>query len=296
MIRLEITVTDIDEVIAAGYTVIRVYTDTEEDGDFDTLDGTETLVADTTGYTYVDTDGTTSTWYKVAYYGSSPDEGSKSDAQQGGTMDAYCTAFDVRQEVAVGSGADSISAKWDRVLWNMAVECSRLIDVYCNLEENAFLASGSATRYMDGNGDLELWLRWPATSISAVSVEETAGSGTYTSWTQGTDYFRWPYQDDTGLAVNPVLRLDVNTKSNGTKSVWYSGQRTVQLTGVWGYSTSVPDLVARACKMQCAEWYKLAAQGWSDSGGAPEFGELQYPKKLDPAVIKLIDRYRRYPL
>jgi hypothetical protein len=48
--------------------------------------------------------------------------------------------------------------------------------------------------------------------------------------------------------------------------------------------------------MQVAEWYKLAMQGWSDTGGTPEFGELQYPRKLDAAVMKLIEPYRQYPI
>jgi hypothetical protein len=294
MIVLQITVQNIDEIIAAGYTVIRVYTDVSETGTFVTLDGTEALVADTTGYIYTDTDGTSATWYKTAYYGAVPGESSKSSAQQGGTYDAYCTAFDVRQELATGSGASDVSEKWDYALWQMAIECSRLVDHYCNLEEHAFLAAGSAIRYMDGNGEAELWLNWPATSISAVAVEEN--DGTYTVWTQGTDYYRWPYQDDTALTVNPITRLDVNLKSDGGKSTWTRGQRRIKLTGVWGYSTTVPDLVARACKMQVAEWYKLAMQGWSDTGGAPEFGELQYPRKLDAAAMKLIEPYRQYPI
>jgi hypothetical protein len=270
-----------------------VYTDTSETGAFTTLDGTETLVADTTEYIYTDTDGTTSTWYKIAYYGAGPGEGTKSDAQQGGTTDAYCSSFDVRQELASGSGASDVSAKWGYVIWQMCVECSRLIDHYCGLEDNAFLASGSATRYVDGNGLEHLWLPWPATSISAVAVDESL-AGSYTSWTEDTEYFLWPYQDDTGLTTNPITRLDINRRTDGTKSAWYAGQKTVQVTGVWGYSTTVPDLVARACKMQVAQWYKLAMQGWSDSGGMPEFGQMQYPRKLDKQTMDLIDRYRRY--
>jgi hypothetical protein len=295
VIVLQITVQNIDEVIAAGYTVIRVYTDVSATGTFVTLDGTETLVTDTTGYTYTDVDGTSATWYKTAYYGAVPGESSKSDAQQGGTYDAYCTAFDVRQEIATGSGADSVSPKWDYMLWQMALECSRLVDGHCGLEANAFLASGSETRYVDGSGGVELWLPWPATSISAVSVDESAAQS-YTSWTQGTDYFRWPYQDSGMPSGNPILRLDINRLTTGGKSVWPRRQRAVQIAGVWGYSTAVPDLVARACKTQVAEWYKLAMQGWSDTGGTPEFGQLEYPRKLDSMVMKLLDEFRRYPV
>jgi hypothetical protein len=283
VIVLQITVQNIDEVIAAGYTVIRVYTDVSATGTFVTLDGTEALVADTTGYIYTDLDGTSATWYRTAYYGAVPGESSKSSAQQGGTYDAYCTGFDVRQELATGSGASDISAKWDYTLWQMAVECSRLIDHYCLLEEGAFLASGSETRYVDGNGRAELWLPWPATSITSVGVDEDLDA-TYTTWTLNTDYYPWPYQDS-GMP-----------STSGSKSVWQAGQRTLEIAGVFGYSTSVPDLVARATKIQVAEWYKLAMQGWSDTGGSPDFGELSYPRKLDKVAMTLIEPFKRYPI
>ena len=210
-------------------------------------------------------------------------------------MSAYCEAYDVRQELAVGSGADTTSGQWDRVIENMAEECSRLLDAYCGLEENAFLASGSETRYVDGNGEAELWLPWPATSITSVGVDEDLDA-TYTTWTLNTDYYLWPYQDAGAPTLNPILRLDVNRKTNGSKSRWQCGQRTLEIAGVWGYSTTVPDLVHRAAVIQVANWYKLAMQGWSDTGGAPEFGTLEYPHKLDKSVAMLVDRYKRYAI
>ena len=281
MIRLDITVDDIDQVIAAGYTVIRVYTDTSESGSFATLDGTATLVADQTGYAYVDTDGTTSTWYKTAYYGTTPGESSKSDAQQGGTIDAYCSALDVRKELAIGSGESEISQVYDDAIWDMCVEASRLIDRYKRLEDSAYLATSSETRYIDGSGSVRQRLPWPAVSISEVAVEES--DGTYTTWTT-SDYYTWPY-----AGSEPILRLDVNTKSDSNKSVWTFGPKRVKITAVWGVAATPPDLIARACKIQVAQWYKLASQGWSEAGGVAEFGELNYPKKLDSAVVKLVD-------
>ncbi len=207
-------------------------------------------------------------------------------------MTAYTHAYNVRQELAIGSGADAIDDQWDRALEAMAEECSRLIDWYCIVEENAFAATASATRYVDGNGRTELWLPWPAVSVSAVSVEES--DGTYTAWTQGTDYYRWPYQDDSGLTINPILRLDVNAKSDGSKASWTAGQKRVKVTAVFGITATPPELVERACKQQVAQWYKLASHGWSDTGGSPDFGELQYPRKLDASVMKLLGPYRRY--
>ena len=280
MIRLDVTVDDITQVMAAGYTVIRVYTDTSETGEFTTLDGTITLVAGTSGYAYADTDGTTSTWYKTAYYGSSPGLGSKSDAQQGGTVDAYCTALEIRQEMAAASGQAEIDDDHDDAIWDMCVQASRLIDAYKHLEEGAYLASGSEDRYFDGSGDAYLWLPTPATSISAVAVEET--DGTWTSWAS-TDYFEWPYN------TTPVKRLDVQDRNSTTKGAWTAGRKRVKITGVWGYSTTVPSLINRACRIQVGRWLHRAMQGWADVGGS-EFGELRFVRRLDPDVQMLLDQ------
>ena len=286
MIRLDVTVPDIDQIIAASYTVIRVYTDTSETGNFTTLDGTITLVAEQTGYSYVDTDGDSATWYKTAYYGSTPGESDKSAVQQGDTVDAYCTALDVRQELASGTGQAAISQAHEDILWDMCVEASRAIDRHKGLEDNAYKAgSTEATRYVNGNGRVRLRLPWPAVSLSAVAVEET--DGTYTTWAS-TDYYTWPYHGE-----NPILRLDVNEKSDGSKSVWTDGQKRVKLTGVWGVSATPPDLIARACKMQAARWYKKAQQGWSTVGGMEEFGMLRFQfrqRGLDEEVAALVDR------
>lgn len=281
MIRVDVTVDDIAQVIAAGYTLIRVYTDTESGGAFSTLDGTITLVANTGGYQYVDTDGSTSTWYRVAYYGAGPGESEKSTAQQGGTVDAYCTALDVRSELSTGSGQISISDKYEDALWDMCVQCSRLIDRYKDLEEGAYLASGSEVRYFDGSGDAWLWLGTPAVSISAVAVEET--DGTWTTWAS-TDYFEWPYNS------TPIKRLDVQDRSGTTKGAWTAGRKRVKITGVWGITTTVPDLIARAARTQVARWYKMAQQGWQEAGQVVEFGFMRYERRIDPDIRVMLDR------
>ena len=284
MIRLDITVDDITEVVAAGYTVIRVYTDTSESGSFATLDGTETLVAGQTGYSYVDLDGTTSTWYKVSYYGSVPGESSKSSAQQGGTIDAYATALDVRAELASGSGSATIGQEHEDTLWEMLVEASRLIDQYKGVEPGAYMASGSETRYFAGSGLQRQFIEC-AVSISAVAVEET--DGTYTSWVDNTDYYAWPY--NASAIGEPIRALEVVAKSGTTKSVFTRGQRRVRVAGVFGIASSPPSPIARACKIQAARWFKRAQQSWQDAGVSADSGQMQYVKKLDPDVETLLN-------
>jgi hypothetical protein len=277
---LQLTVDDIASALAKGYTAIRVYTDVAADGTFVTLDGTVTLVAGTTGYNYVDVDGTSAIYYKACCYGTVPGNGTKSSAVQGGMLTVYCTAFDVRQELAAASGQAAIDEAHDEVLWDMAVQASRLIDRYKDMAAGAYLASGSAIRYFDGTGDPDLWID-PATSVTKVEVEETDGA--WTQWA-ATDYRSWPYND------TPTRMLQVSDRADCTKGAWMRGPRRVRVTGVWGWSTTVPALIERACRTQVARWYKRAMQGWADVGGQAEMGTLRYVQRIDPDVELILDQ------
>ena len=291
MIRLEITVEDITNVIAAGYDRVRVYTDTSSSGTFTTLDGNVSLSANTTGYEYVDTDGTTSTWYKTAYYGSSPGESSKSSAQQGGTQDSYCTVLDVKGELGMAA-RQNLGDKSDHWISEMITQASRLIDDYCGcagLSDLAYLASTSATRTMDGDGSDWLWLDKPMTSVTSVSVEET--DGTWTSY--GTDdYWPWPWND------TPKTALVIQDRTGSEETNWDSGHRRVAVCGVFGLATSVPALIKRACITQVAIWYKRAMAGWRMREGDEQFGFLEYPGTLSDDVMAMLDaepkRVKRY--
>ncbi len=213
-IRLAVTANDIDEVIAAGYTQYRVFTDASSTGAFATLDGTGTLVAQQMGYTYVDTDGTTSLYYKTAYHGSSPGTGTLSSVLQGGTILYYASALDVRKELSAGTVSDAAIGLHDNdIIWDMCEEATRVIDDFKRVEPGAYLASSStSSRKFAGTG-----IEWqdidPAVTVTVVEVEET--DGTFTEWTADTDYYTWPYNAST--KSEPIQRLQVVRKSGSSK-------------------------------------------------------------------------------
>jgi hypothetical protein len=135
-------------------------------------------------------------------------------------------------------------------------------------------------RYFDGTGDAELWID-PAVSVSLVEVEET--DGTWTSWA-ATDWWAWPYND------TPTRMIEVSDRTNSTKGAWTKGPKRVRVTGVWGWTTTVPALIERACRTQVARWYKRAMQGWADVGGQAEMGTLRYVQRMDPDVEMILDQ------
>ena len=289
MVELYVTVDNIDDIIAQNYTVIRVYTAAAStSANFSTLDGTLTLVANQSGYSYVDTDGDSSTWYKVAYYGASPGESSQSPSAgwQGTVVQYYCTDYDVRQGLAAGDTTDDAIGEEDGdLIWDIIAAVSRFIDEYKGVESGAYLASGSETRYYTGTGRRRQRIDM-ATTVSAVAVEET--DGTYTSWTADTDYYLWPY--NYSALGEPVRVMEVVRKSGSSKSVWNIGPKRVQVTGVFGVSTTVPADIQQACAALVTRVYKSYQTGWQDAGASLELGQLIYAQAQHPSVKMILDQ------
>lgn len=289
MIQLYITAEPIDDLISQGYTHIRVYTATaSRASDYTTLDGTAALVANQSGYTYVDTDGTGGTWYKSTFYGSSPGESSQSptDGWQGDVVQYYCSDYDVRQGLAAGDTTDDAIGQQDGdLIWDIVASTSRFIDEYKGVESGAYLASGSETRYYTGTGRQRQRIDM-ATSVSAVAVEET--DGTYTTWTADTDYYLWPY--NYSALGEPVRILETVRKSGSSKSVWNVGPKRIKVTGVFGVSTTVPADIQQVCAALSTRVYKAYQSGWQDASASLELGQLIYAQAQHPMVKQMLDQ------
>jgi len=273
------TVDDIDLALALGFTHLKLWYDTSADGSFgDALSSQAKLQENVTEYVLRDATPT-GRYYKAALYDGSSD-GPKSDYRTYGTSCAYAASHAMRRELSASTGKAQLSPRHGHTMWEMLEEASRLIDRMRRLPDEAYAATATNTYYFDGNGEQELWLSLPLLSVTQVSVEES--DGTYTDWTENTDYFAWPYNE------TPTLRLDVNRKSGSTKSTWIAGPRRVRVQGVFGVSSTPPEEIRRAVLIQTARWYKRATAGWADAVGSVETGELQYVRKLDPDVEALV--------
>lgn len=97
-VRLEIPVPEIDAVME-DYTSIRVYRASSFAGSYSVIT-TITLVADQTAYTYEDTSGTVSSWYRFSWYNTSTTaESTLSDPQPGSIVPLY-TRQELRRRAA----------------------------------------------------------------------------------------------------------------------------------------------------------------------------------------------------
>lgn len=282
MILLHILVPEITDILAESYTHIRVYTDTAEDGDFTTLDGTAALVAGQVKYGYVDTDGTSSTWYKVAYYGTTPGESDKSDAMQGGVSDAYATPDEIKAELEI------TGTTYDARFLALAERATKFINTLCQRKDGFVADANASARTYDGSGLEYQWID-ECISVSTVEVKdaETEADTAYDTWTADTDWRAaqgTPSRPDWNRTPYTFLIIDPNSG----ESYFTEGMRTVRVTARWGYAATVPDEIKQACIIQAGRWWKRGQSGYADTAGGPEWGELRFARKLDPDVEAIL--------
>lgn len=139
-----------------------------------------------------------------------------------------------------------------------------------------FLASSSATRTFDPPGSVVKGTGYPGGGgnllklrCGLISVSALTANGV--SMTEGTDFwlgpgYAAPYQ--TIRFARPII----------------GAPRSVSITGIWGYSATIPDDVWQAC-MDMAASYVADAIAEGVASGATEWKELESSEKYDPRVL-----------
>jgi len=311
MNRLFVTVEDITAVMAAGYTIIRVYTDTTSTGTFATLDGTITLVAGAESYDYTDLNGTSATWYKTAYYGAGPGEGTKSAAMLGESRLAYGTVIELRNLINLSAETDD----WE--LAGLLEAAARSIDRYCNRPDGFMADDVVSYRYYTGTGTTVQRID-ECVSISEVAVKDSPSDTTYTAWDSPTtnlagdgdwiafsgdqqrpDFNGLPY---TALMVDP--NGDYSTFTSGVFAslrgfpVYGVDTRrsvpTVRVSAYWGFYTTetVPDDIREANVMLASRWYKRLQSSMADTMASPDLGTLMFRQSVDPDIAMILKEGR----
>jgi len=206
-------------------------------------------------------------------------------------MANYCTFAQIQASDPDGGLYSSTDAKYEAAITAMLPQASRLIDKEVGRWDNYFSpTTDDETRYFDGAGsDIELHID-EMVSLTSVSVAEEGGtsSSDYTDWTEDTDFFVWPYNHT--AQGSPIRGLVVDL--NGSKLSWTKYRKAVKVTGVFGYSATVPEDVNRACQIQVMRWYMRAKQGYQDAGAGGDFGQLIYAQSLDPDVREILKHYK----
>lgn len=272
---LQLIVDNVDDLMTAGYTVIRVYTDTVSTGTFVTLDGTETLVAAQESYEYEDNDGTSATWYKTAYYGAGPGESAKSDARQGDTWAAYASLEDLKEYLGIATA----TRDEDVLLSDLLDRATKAIDNYTG----RVFWPATETRYYESGAveDRVLYLDRDLVSVTTL----TNGDSDSTS-ISSSDYWLLPRND--GPPYYGIrLKSSVSTTWEFDVDYW------VSVAGTWGWSSTPPLDIEQACIRWASYMFRQKDASVFDTTAIPDQGVILSPQGIPRDVRLMLDPYVR---
>lgn len=200
------------------------------------------------------------------------------------------TALTVTETVttsAAGSAVtitDTTHTEDDSMIESIVEAVSRLIDRYCR---RRFYANGTdEKRYYTADRVCELWTDDIA-SITTLKTDDNADGTFETTWTASTDYQTWPY--NASVNGEPVMRLDV--PAWGSKS-FPTHAKGVEIDGKFGYSSTTPPAIKRACIIQTVRLFKRRDAPFGITG-AGEFGSVIEITDFDPDVKILLMQFQR---
>lgn len=173
-------------------------------------------------------------------------------------MADYTTLTSVKAEIPDGGFT---STDYDAQITSLITVASRMIDVYLGVAPGYFASTSEETRYFDGNGETEVPID-DMVSITSLSVAET-GDTDYTAWTTSDmDYYVKPY--NYAVVGLPISALVVD--HNGDQFNFPNYPKALQITGVFGFSSTAPSLIEQACKVQVIQWLMRSKQAYQNQG------------------------------
>lgn len=191
-------------------------------------------------------------------------------------MADYCTATQVK-----AAGRLNISGtSYDTELAALVTAASRWIDRATWHLDNAFAASGNVARYYrdDAVSGKFLHLDAPLLSVSSLANGDasTIDSGNYWLTPRNAGYY-WTIELKSAYAWT------------------FAVDTFATVTGVWGFSTTVPDPISEATAMLAGWMFKRYQAALQDNAASPELGQIVYGEAIPKQVMALIRPYMRGP-
>ena len=230
-------------------------------------------------YTLKSTDLTSSTVYAYRILGSSSSAGISKTLQTGllSVPDSayYCTLDEVKDELHITSDDH------DYKLLSSIMQAQKFID---NYTKRTFAAGTAGTvKYYDGSAS-PLFID-DCVTITEIALDED-GDATYEETMDSSDYHLMPHN------TNPKTWIQLS--SNSDYGSFASGiLKGVKITGTWGYDTTIPEDVRKACIIQICHWFQRGKTGYGSFAGNADVGLLVPEKGLDPDVKQILEPYRK---
>lgn len=190
---------------------------------------------------------------------------------------AYIELEDLRGELDIdGTG--------DNPLLQQAIQAAQ---VYIESQTNRRFEAATATRYyaraaVDHGDSYLLHLDGELYSVTTLTNGDTAGTAIAAAdyWLEPRNYGP-PYH---------AIRL-----KTGEGVYWeFDEDCWVSVAGAWGYSTSAPYDIRRACTILAAYFYRQKDAQQFETTAIVESGAIAIPQGIPATVDRILARYKRY--
>jgi|TARA_B110000285_G_scaffold8261_1_gene8490 hypothetical protein len=191
--------------------------------------------------------------------------------------DGYTTLAEVKAILRITDNVD------DSLLETCVEAASRQIETHC---ERVFIASSSETRVFTPDSSALVSID-DLSTLTHLKTSSSADGNFDTTWT-GTDYQLEPLNGKTGSSYSPYTRI----RAVGDYLFPTVGQEaTVQITGIFGYGTSIPTDVKQACNLLAIRQFKR----YDSPLGVAGFGDIGIVRvsRVDPDIEALLGPYRK---
>jgi hypothetical protein len=284
MIVLTLLAPDVDEILAglgAG-SIIRVQSGAAVGGPFTNLT-TVALVAGDTAYTYYDTAGIATTWYRTRYedaVGTFPQSWTGSFLGVAPTTYATLEDFNATFDGSVPDSTSELS------ITSALEDATAQITAAVGWDFFRHPAStGTEARVFDGPGGDRLHLHSGlATSPTLVEIAWDTAL-TYTSLAAG-DWYVSPSSPDTGEPYDHIYLAE-----GGSYPTFPTGQRRVRVTAAFGYS-AVPTIVKRATVALARQLYRSEMTVPGGLAGPAEFEAAGLSRWWPESTYRMLRHYQ----
>lgn len=169
----------------------------------------------------------------------------------------------------------------DTRLERIVTAVSRQIDNHCRRQ---FYAA-TQTRYFDPVRPCELLLPDDLLSITTLKTD-TDGDRTYETTWATTDYDLEPANAQLESQPEPYWLIRVTPLGRYS---FPCAERSVQIAGSWGYSSTTPPVVEEACLLQSARVFERSKSAFGIAGD-PNIGTVRLSAALDPDVKMFLEK------
>lgn len=201
-------------------------------------------------------------------------------------------------EVKAYLPANEINTKaplWDAPVTTMCEAASREIDTFTWREFGTYAASDILINFYNGKSPLatdfvtSILIDDLAAAPTTVSISPSGSINGFTPL-QSTDYILYPY--NAANKSRPYTRIDLNIVDGQVKA-WPCKPHSIQITGIFGYSTTPPPDIKEATRLTVIEALRRAQQNYIDTGLMMDTGQIQAATKLGDVAMKILLYYRR---